>query len=275
MEAAMMHIPTSIGSSAVWLSAVVMIASCGGEARSVPTNVARPGIEHAPWYAAQPAQATTPPAGDATAERYHMRAHFSDLRMVEQLLVAGRLDEGLAIAYLLTRKVEDPALAPWDDHARNVVDTATSLTRADGLADALRREARLAVECAGCHVATRTAPIFGAAPPLPAELLTAEARMARHVWAVDRIWEGLVGPDDDRWSRGLAVLAETPLPYAPLTDAPQLAADLRNLAKQQLDDRATTSADQRAARYGEMLVTCAACHQSIHGAYGVHFARVP
>lgn len=31
--------------------------------------------------------------------------------------------------------------------------------------------------------------------------------MARHLWATDRLWEGMVGGDDDAWRDGLDVLA--------------------------------------------------------------------
>jgi hypothetical protein len=88
--------------------------------------------------------------------------------------------------------------------------------------------------------------------------------MARHVWAADRLWEGLIGGDEDRWTRGLAVLADSPLPFGPLTDAPALATQLQRRAREQLDARAMTLPDGRATAYGEMLVTCAACHSSLH-----------
>ena len=88
--------------------------------------------------------------------------------------------------------------------------------------------------------------------------------MARHAWAVDRLWEGMIGPDDDRWAAGLDVLAATPLPFTPLTDAPALAAGLRELARAQLANRSATGLDDRARAYGEILVMCAACHTSLH-----------
>jgi hypothetical protein len=88
--------------------------------------------------------------------------------------------------------------------------------------------------------------------------------MARHVWAVDRLWEGLVGADDTRWSRGLAVLSDAPLPFTTLRDGPRLATELQRRARAQLDTRATTLSDDRGAAYGEILSICAGCHSALH-----------
>jgi cytochrome c553 len=192
-----------------------------------------------------------------------MRRHFDDLRMIEHLLVSGKLDEGKALAYLLVRRTDEPGIAAWEQHSRQVADAALELTEAPGMNDALRREARVAVACAGCHVAAQSLPVFAAAPALPPDRQTPETRMARHAWAADRLWEGLVGADDARWSRGLAVLSNTPLPFAPSSDASRVATDLQTRARKQLDMHATTVLEDRGAAYGDMLVACAACHSQL------------
>jgi len=250
-------------------TAVTMLALAIGCAADPPPESEESeawAVPHAPWNDPQPMPPVPARFRDPAAARYHMRAHFNDLRVVEQQLVAGKLDDGLARAYLLTRPVDDPGLAPWSDRSRDVLDAATTLTKAGKLDEALRREARVAVACAACHVATQSRLDFAAAPVLPVDRHTAQARMARHVWAVDRLWEGLVGADDARWSRGLAVLADDPLPFTPATDAPRLASELQQLARAQLDKRATTLLGDRGEAYGEMLVRCAACHASLHAA---------
>jgi cytochrome c553 len=198
------------------------------------------------------------------AARYHMRAHFDDLRRVERLLIAGKLDEGTTLAYMLVRGADDPGIPRWDVHAARVADAALRLTHARGLDEALRREARVAAECASCHTDLGATPMFAPAPLLPRDDTTRAARMARHAWAADRLWEGLIAGDEDRWTRGLAVLADSPLPFTALTDAPALATMLQRRAREQLDTREMTLPDARATAYGEMLVTCAACHASLH-----------
>lgn len=217
-------------------------------------------LPHAPWY--EPAWQPPEPARfrNPTAARYHMRRHFDDLRMIERLLVAGKLDEGKALAYLLVQRADDPGLAAWDEYAARVADVGRAVTTAASLDEALRAEARVAVACASCHAATQGRPTFAAVPAPPGNRFTPETRMARHVWAVDRLWEGLVGAEDTRWIRGLTVLAESPLPVSPRAEAPALASRLQALARAQLDTRATTLLEDRGAAYGDMLVACARCH---------------
>lgn len=188
-----------------------------------------------------------------------MRMHFDDLQMVERLLVAGKLDEGRSLAYLLARPSSDAGLAPWDAHARRVSEAALELTRTATIDTALRQLARVAVECGGCHVAARTTPAFPSRP-LPPDRPTPEARMARHAWAADRLWTGVVTADDVRWRSGLTVLAETPLPAAVLPDHRSVGAALQAYAREQLDARGATLLEDHGHAYGEVLVLCARCH---------------
>jgi cytochrome c553 len=231
--------------TAAWL----VLAAC---ARDAPQPES-PALQ--PHAARETPAAPAPPARELpVAVRYHMRAHFDDLRGVERLLIAGKLDEGTTLAYMLVRRTDELALPRWAVHAARVSDAAQRLTRATALDEALRREARVAAECASCHSDLGIAPVFARVPMLPPDAPTQVARMARHAWAADRLWEGLVGGDDARWTRGLAVLADTPV------EPTALATQLQRRAREQLDTRDLSPPDARAAAYGEMLVTCATCH---------------
>lgn len=201
---------------------------------------------------------------DPAAARYHMRMHFQDLRTVEQLLIAGRREEGLALAHLLARPSDDAGLAAWQAQSRSVTDAALEVSRAPSVDEALRGVARVAVACAGCHIAARSLPRFAPPPALPRDGQTRATRMARHAWAADRLWEGVVGADDARWRRGLAVLDEAPMPSAVVTVAPGFAKDLQARVHEQLDLRAATAVEDRGVAYGEILVACAGCHASLH-----------
>jgi hypothetical protein len=192
--------------------------------------------------------------------RFHMQRHFDDLREIERMLVAGKLEDGKTRAHLLTRPALDPGMAPWHHAIARVVDAARALETAPGIDEALRREARVAEACAECHLRTQRLPAFAPPAALPPDAPTLAARMARHAWAVDRLWEGMVGPAEDRWRMGLEALAASPLPFKPLDDAPALATRLRDLARHALATRATAELDERTRLYGELLVTCAACH---------------
>jgi len=195
---------------------------------------------------------------------FHMQRHFDDLRSVERLLVAGKLDDAKSRAFLLTKPSTDPGMRRWDAQSQALTDAALALSESPSLDEALRRETRVAAACATCHLAIQRVPKFAAAPALPADANTSSSRMARHAWAADRLWEGLVAPSDTPWRRGLTVLAASPPPFSPASDAPALADQLQRLASRELEMSEPITLDHQAAAYGEMLVTCAACHVTLH-----------
>jgi mono/diheme cytochrome c family protein len=134
---------------------------------------------------------------------------------------------------------------------------AAALARASTVDDALRAEARLAQRCAACHADAGVLPELAEPPRIPPDTGILTSRMARHRWATDRLWEGVVADSAESWRAGLDVLAEPPLPAVELgTERAALARRLRGAA-----DRARQSGD-RARDYGEILVICAACHAS-------------
>jgi cytochrome c553 len=252
-------IPGSV--TRVLIAAIAIAAGCGP-----PRQPGAPAQSGDDWLterhatADKPAPSTEP--GRARVDRpakvrFHMQRHFDDLRMIERRLIAGKLDEARALAYLLARPAPDPGMAPWNAEGTHVTDAALALAAAPTLDEACKREPRVSAACAGCHLRAQAAPVFGAPPPLPPDLPTQQARMARHLWATDRLWEAMVGGTDPPWRDGLEVLAETPLPFTSAgTD--RIARRLQDLAQDQLSRTATL--DERAAAYGEMLVTCTGCH---------------
>ena len=65
-----------------------------------------------------------PPASGRT--KYHMRQHFNDLRTIERMLVAGKLDDAKLLAYMIAR----PSSAmPHGSEAAAVVLAAGGLRR--------------------------------------------------------------------------------------------------------------------------------------------------
>ncbi len=199
------------------------------------------------------AACTAASGGDAPARleldrpalvRYHMQRHFSDLRDIEHMLLAGRLDDARARAFLLTKTERDRGLDLFDQQSQAVSRAATELVAAPSIPEACRSEARVAAACAGCHVYVPKVLSRRALPATPAE------GMARHVWAADRLWEGVVLTDARRWRAGLQVFATTST--GRLQELSQAAIE----ALETHQDTITT----RAATYGELLVACANCH---------------
>ena len=197
--------------------------------------------------------------------RFHMQRHFDDLRVIEQHLLAGHLTDAKTLAFLLTKPAPDRGMSRWGTDINAVGEAARELGESPSIDEALRREVRVAEACAWCHLRLQTQPVFAAAPAVVADDGTPAARMARHRWATDRLWEGLVAPSSSSWRSGLDVLAVTPLTFAPVSDAAALGAQLQQLARSartKLRDGSETL-DDRSRFYGEMLVTCAACHTSM------------
>jgi cytochrome c553 len=195
--------------------------------------------------------------------RYHMHENFGMLRSIELLLVHGKLDDGKVLARAIAEAPEDPGMQAFAKRSAAVREQAAALVAAPSVDEALRREAKLAAACADCHVDAGVLPEFANPPRLPPDGDTVKSRMARHVWASDRLWEGMVGNSDEQWRAGLDVLAAAPFPWSAAEgDRVALAKRLQQLAT---DAKQTQSGDQlrdRARAYGEILTTCAACHSA-------------
>ena len=191
---------------------------------------------------------------------FHMRAHFGDLRDIERMLIKGKLDDAKTRAFLLTVQATDAGLARWQREVAEVTEAARSLTTAPGIDEALRREVQVAAACAWCHSRTQEGPVFAEPAAAPRDDGKLAARMARHRWAADRLWEGLVGNSEHHWRIGLDVLASSPPPFPPITDAPGLAAQLQAYAVREIANLPRESLEERTRVYGEMLVVCGACH---------------
>lgn len=193
--------------------------------------------------------------------RFHMHENFDLVRAIEKLLVRGKLEEGQRLAAAIARAPDEPGMQPWAPQAAKVRDRANAIANAPSIDEALRAEARLADACASCHADAGATPEFRSAPTLPPDKGTVEARMARHLWAADRLWEGIVGDAEDPWRAGLDVLAATPLPWSKVdADRAPLGKQLQSLADDARKMSRVTDRAERARAYGEILVTCAACH---------------
>ena len=89
-------------------------------------------------------------------------------------------------------------------------------------------------------------------------------RMKRHMWATERLWEGIYGPSDEAWKAGAAALELDPFPKKELSKggvhALSSAARFSKHAKH-VGDRKT--GEQRAKLYASLLATCSPCHDAM------------
>jgi hypothetical protein len=212
-------------------------------------QVAEPADERAP------APPEPPRLTDPAAALRGMHTRFDALRELERALLAGRTEAARAHARAIAEAELDVGLVRWSGRIAEVQAAARAVADASTTDEALRREARLAAACAACHVAARAFPAFHAVAPLPSDAPV----MAKHLWAVDRLREGMVGVDDGSWRAGLDELARTAAPWT-RRDQATLARRLQALADQARATQQTDGLDERAAEYGAMLVVCARCH---------------
>jgi cytochrome c553 len=191
--------------------------------------------------------------------RFHMHESYTLFGAIERLLVRGKLAEVRDLARAIGVAPDEAGLSAWAAQAAVVRDRAAAVANATTVEVACQRTASLAAACARCHADTGVSPEFRTPPPLPPDRPTIDARMTRHVWAVERVREGVIGDDDSSWRAGIDVLAQAPLPWRGSEGARgALAKQLHDVADR-ARHRATPDPD-RARTYGELLVACAACH---------------
>lgn len=192
-----------------------------------------------------------------------MTGHFIRVGVIKTAIVQGDLEEAKKLAGALTRE-SDEQPKEWEPYTTALREAATKLTQANTLERAAIELGNLGAVCGDCHKALKSGPKF--------EVLTERAadeipHMRRHEWAINMMWDGLVGPSTERWDLGTAAFPKSPLTAKSLekTEAPaeglaELEAAAHELA--QIAARAETQ-QKRASDFGSVLSTCAACHSRI------------
>jgi len=206
-----------------------------------------------------------PPYDHDAMVRFHMRERYDLLGAVQHFAIRGDLYDVQVIGRAIGASLDEPGLDRWSRDVGFARANARELALAPSTEEACRRIARLAATCASCHVDAKVTGIFGAPPGPPADGGAIDARMARHAWAADRLFEGVIGGSDESWLAGLDVLAQTPAPWS--TAEPNQAVFARGL--QDLATRARKRGAQadfaaRASVYGDVLVACSGCHAASH-----------
>lgn len=240
----------STSQSTMWRSLVLIAAlfgatSCHDTAEGSPPDERTPRPEH------------------SESTRAWMRTHFVEGIGIRDALVRGELEEARAGLRRLSLDPGPPEAPPsWAPRIVELRASAREAARATDLPLTARAFARLATDCAGCHEA--------ADANIELETLESpEARdppgmMQRHQWATERMWEGLVVPDADRFRDGATVLADSPLHPLELVVGSSPPVEVVRLAEQTrlIAGRAARAQlpSSRASHYGQLLSTCAACH---------------
>lgn len=208
-----------------------------------------------------PPKPDMPPSG-ASLDRV-MKAHFKDALLIRSAVIAG-LPQNAANPATVLALIENLDDLPrgWRPFVERMQLDAQHVRDATSAAQAAAATADLGVSCGACHQALG-GPKASSEPP-PAAGATLESRMQLHVWASERLWEGLTVPSGEAWNSGAKALDGGPFPDDLLKQggvhARNAAAELAKLVKQAPSKKTT---EQRAALYAELLVTCGACHRAL------------
>ncbi len=228
----------------------------------------RPGSALCLLAAALALAAQENPVEGESVAAIHMQEHLLRITDIKAAIVAGDLKAIRAPALWLAEHeplpdlplIYEPFLLSLRRNALRMVDAEDVVTAAAGVS-------AIARNCAGCHLASNVDLKFGfdQEPPAWSDL---QSHMQRHQWAVDRLWEGLIGPSDGAWSRGITMLAEAPLHGTEASwddeasGGDALAYRVHLLGRQAI---AALTPESRSAIYGTLLGVCAECHTRTGG----------
>lgn len=197
--------------------------------------------------------------------REHMHARFAASRRIELAIAFGDIEAARREAKTIADLREPDVRAEWQPYLENVRAAAHQIVLAPDVAAAARMSALLGRRCAQCHEASGAKIVFAREPP-PTATPRLSSQMAEHQWAAARLWEGLIGPSPDAWTRGANALAQARMTIVAEGDLPpELAAsdDVQRLHLYAKRAAAATTLDDRATHYGEILASCASCHRTI------------
>ena len=246
------------------LLAVLLLGACDDDSEAGPTA----GTTQEPE--AQPPAATGDPEQDqpeVSPTGMLMREHFTKAREARAALIGGDIETARAAMGWLA--ANDPGVGEIPEALRpsltGMREKAGAFAEAATLTDAGLAYAAMLTHCGECHGALERGPTF-AIPPLP-EGDELRSHMQRHRWAADRMWEGLVTHDTERFGSAAEVLSEVALHQEALPTGEVPAERIHALAQHVHElgpEAAAAETDEaRADIYGRFLATCATCHRAL------------
>jgi cytochrome c553 len=163
--------------------------------------------------------------------------------------------------FIADNDIDSGAPESWKPHADAMKASAGEARRADSVEQAAAALGRLGASCADCHRALGGPKMILGEPPEPGA--SVESHMARHQWAADRMWDGLIAPSTSLWVKGAEVMADARLNSEQMApETPEVDAIARRVHFQANAARLLPPEEWGKA-YGEFVSTCAVCHEKI------------
>lgn len=212
---------------------------------------------------AEPAPAPAP-EDSAKVFTTSMQLHYELATTARSRTIAGDL-EGAKQAGAQLTALEPPEVPDgWKPAVEAMRQRADQLSRAGDLLAAGEAVAELAHVCGDCHAATGGGPLEAVKKAEADPEVPPNEHMKRHLWCMDRMWLGLVGPSTELIRSGAKVLSETELYPAVADGGPDEAFTTLERQVHELAASETVATDraQQARLYGHFLGNCAGCHEA-------------
>jgi len=212
-------------------------------------------------------------ADDQSGFVEHMHGHLDEISTIKAAVIAGRLEDVEQPATWLATHEEPPGMpGTWMPYVQEMRLYAARAAAATQLTEAAAAISEIARACGGCHRASGFDVAFGFDERPPGDVQNLRTQMQRHLWAADRMWEGLIGPSDAAWKRGTEILAEVRLDTADIGADPAQTGRVSGLLERARElggeGSRATSPELRSGLYGEFLALCATCHSLTGGGPG-------
>lgn len=196
--------------------------------------------------------------GGSAAVDERMIDHFGRAGQIQSSLIAGDLEGARRPARWVAEHetLADPApeAVQW---VRSLQQASADIAHASSLDGAADATGRMVAACAGCH-AEVGGPRFRTMGAPPSSGTSTGTHMVRHLWAMDRMWEALIGGSDDAWRAGAeALAAQDPSEEFSVGGA---SAALAEALHEQARAAQQLTAEARPAAYADMIKVCAGCH---------------
>lgn len=249
---------------------LLLIALMGCKKPQTP-EVAPPPVEaeeKAPTGESGSANPELPPVkADLKA---HMAVHLSVATSARDAVVRGDLEAAKEFMGWLARH-EGPEDLPedWQSYQPYVLamsQSAKAGSEAPTLEVAATAIAQVAAACGSCHEESNGGLEFPQTEP-PADKEGVTPHMARHKWASEQLWLGMLGPSELHWNLGAAAMVEDPMETEEMHHGTNMSPE-----EQEFDAWLHTLGDfgghiedksRRAELYGAMLGTCSGCHSTM------------
>jgi hypothetical protein len=194
-----------------------------------------------------------------------MYDHMARAAAVQQAVTMGHLDAARTPALWLDNHLQHNDL-PGNTAAyvAQMRTAAGQIAQSPTVDEAGMHLAEMGTACGACHRALESEVDFRwrALPPSDGEI---EAHMIHHQWAMDRLWEGIVGPSEEAWEAGADVLSAPGLHITRTTAEAgrRHRAESWDALTHRLGETAqgNLTAPERAELYGELVGACYGCHQ--------------